>query len=366
MQRFRNLIFSSFRSYILAALFFFPASVAAPQQAAAPAPIKATPPPKATVTNPLLKSGPDPWVVSHGDFFYFMSTTGNNLTIRRTRNIADLATADTKVVWTPPPSGPFSHDIWAPELHFLEGKWYIYFAADNGKNETHRIYVLEGCSTDPLDCQWTMKGKVSDPSDKWAIDPTVLQDRGQLYLLWAGWEGNEDGTENIYIARMSNPWTITGKRVRISTPQNKWEKVGDRPNQDPPHVDVNEAPEAIERNGRIFVTFSASGCWTDAYALGMLTAKSGSDLLDRKSWTKINHPVFSQSPEAKAYGPGHNSFFQSLDGKQDWMIYHANSRPNQGCGDNRSPRIQPIHWTAQGTPDLGTPVSIDTPIPRPE
>ena len=82
--------------------------------------------------NPLLSAGPDPWVVTRDGNYYFMCSTGTNLTIRKMRHLADLSKAEAKVVWTPPGSGPYSHDIWAPELHCLRGKWYIYFAADAG------------------------------------------------------------------------------------------------------------------------------------------------------------------------------------------------------------------------------------------
>jgi GH43 family beta-xylosidase len=301
--------------------------------------------------NPLLDSGPDPWIVRKDGAYYFMATTGRDLRIRRTRNLADLRSAESKVVWRPPAAGPYSHDIWAPELHFLSGKWWIYFAADAGKNESHRLWVLEGCPGDPLDCSWSLKGKVADASDKWAIDGDVFEDEGKMYLLWSGWPGDSDGTQNIYIARLSNPWTVDGKRFLISTPKYKWEKVGDRPG-DPPHVNVNEGPATLQRNGRIFVTYSASGCWTDAYALGMLTAKAGADLLNAKSWVKSPEPVFTGSDGAVS--PGHNSFFQTADGK-DWIVYHANARPGQGCGDTRSPRAQPFSWRADGTPDFGSP-----------
>jgi GH43 family beta-xylosidase len=323
---------------------------------------QATAPAKAPgLKNPLLPSGPDPWVASANGYFYMMVTTGKDLKIWKTRNMADLRTAESKVVWQPPATGPYSRDIWAPELHFLDGKWYIYFAADSGRNETHRIYVLEGCATDPLGCSWSMKGKVADATDRWAIDATVFEDGGKTYLLWSGWPGVTDGTQNIYIAQLSNPWTVESKRVQISTPQYKWEKVGDRPDHGP-HLNVNEGPEALIRNGRIFIVYSASACWTDSYALGMLTAKGGGDLLKPKSWVKTPSPVFSG--DAGAYSPGHNGFFQGADGK-DWIVYHANSRPGQGCGDTRNPRAQPFGWKPDGTPDFGTPVGVDTVLPRP-
>jgi GH43 family beta-xylosidase len=322
-----------------------------------------------TFTNPLLPAGADPWSIYKDGYYYYMHTTGNNLTIWKSRSLADLKTAEKKVVWTPPPSGPYSKDIWAPEVHYLWGKWYIYFAADAGTNQTHRLWVLENSSADPLKGQWVMKGKLADPSDKWAIDGSVFQNKGKLYLIWSGWEGDENGTQNIYIARLKNQWTVEGKRVKISAPQYAWEKIGDldvkKNPADPPHVDVNEGPEVLEHGDKIFLTYSASGCWTDYYALGMLTAAADSNLLNPASWKKSPQPVFQSSPEGGAYATGHNSFFKSPDKKEDWILYHANSKSGQGCGQKRSPRAQPFTWKADGTPDFGRPMPINTPILRP-
>jgi GH43 family beta-xylosidase len=325
---------------------------------------------KSTFENPLLPSGPDPWVEYKDGFYYYMNSTQTNLTVWKTKNIADLKSAEKKVVWNPPAPGPYSHDIWAPEIHFLRGKWYIYFAADAGKNSSHRIWVIENSSPDPLAGEWTFKGKVSDASDKWAIDASVFEDRGKLYMIWSGWEGDENRAQNIYIARMKNPWTVESKRTLISKPEYPWEKVGDIKDNvrsdNPPHVDVNEGPEILKHDDKIFLIYSASGCWTDSYALGMLTLTSGSDLLDASSWKKSGGPVFRQNPTAKAFGTGHNSFFKSPDGKHDWMIYHANPAPGQGCGEHRSPRTQPFTWNSDGSPNFGVPVGVGVEIPRPQ
>ncbi|MDQ6666442.1 MAG: glycoside hydrolase family 43 protein, partial [Acidobacteriota bacterium] len=303
-----------------------------------------------TFTNPLLPSGPDPWVEYHDGYYYYMNTTGRNLTLWKTRSIPDLKSAETKVVWTPPARGPYSHDIWAPEIHFIAGKWYIYFSADAADNSTHRVWVIENASADPMQGEWAMKGKLTDATDKWAIDGSVFENRGKLYFIWSGWEDDVNGTQSIYIARLKNPWTVEGKRVRISTPQYPWEKVGDleKPGE-PPHLDVNEAPEILKHAGRVFLIYSGSACWTDHYELGMLEASARSDLLKPSSWKKWPEPVFWESPEAGAYGPGHNTFFKSPDGKEDWILYHANPGPKQGCGGRRSPRAQRFTWKADGT-----------------
>lgn len=324
---------------------------------------------QSTFTNPLLPTGPDPWVEYHDGFYYYMNTTGENLTVWKTRNMADLGSAPKKVVWTPPATGPYSHEIWAPEIHFLKGKWYIYFAADAENNTTHRIWVIENASADPLAGEWTFKGKLADPADKWAIDASVFEDQGRLYYIWSGWEGDENGTQSIYIARLKNPWTVEGQRARLSTPEYPWEKVGDIPPQlkkgNPPHIDVNEGPEILKHDNKIFLIYSASACWTDNYALGMLTADSGADLLNPAVWKKSPRPVFQQSPENHVYATGHNSFFKSSDGQQDWILYHANSAPHQGCGAHRSPRAQPFTWNTDGSPDFGVPVPAGKPLSRP-
>ena len=332
---------------------------------------------KQEFANPLLNSGPDPWVTYHRGTYYYMHTTGNSLAISATRSIADLAQAERKVVWRAPASGPYSRDVWAPELHFLRGKWYIYFAADAGRNASHRIWVMENGNEDPLQGEWQLKGKVADSTDRWAIDATVFEENSRLYMIWSGWEGEANGTQNLYIAELSDPWTVKSERVRISTPQYPWEKVGDLKQRrdpevnpglnpmDPVHVDVNEGPEILRHGDKIFLVYSAGGCWTDSYSMGMLTAETGTNLLDAASWIKSPVPVFWQSPKADTYGPGHGSFFQSPDGKEDWMIYHANLQADQGCGNRRAPRAQKFTWNPDGTPNFGRPVGIGVPIARP-
>lgn len=319
--------------------------------------------------NPLLPSGADPWVIFHDGFYYYMNSTQVNLTIWKTRDIADLAHAEKRIIWTPQPNHPWSQELWAPELHFLGGKWYIYFAADAGENAQHRIWVLENESPDPLQGTWTLKGKASDSTDKWAIDPTILEKDGVNYLIWSGWEDDADGVQSIYIARLRNPWTVEGERVRLSKPEFPWEKVGDFGEYGPiravPHVDVNEGPEILKHGNRIFLVYSASGCWTNYYELGMLSMSASADPMNPASWTKSPAPVFWQDPENGAYGTGHNSFFQSPDGGEDWIIYHANPGPNQGCGGLRSPRIQPFTWKPDGTPDFGRPVPVGKLLPKP-
>ncbi len=324
--------------------------------------VKNTP---AAFTNPLLPSGADPYSFYKDGYYYYTHTTGTQLMLWKTRTLADLEHAEQKTVWTPPANKAWSKELWAPEILFLRGKWYLYFAADDGNNHSHRMYVIENSASDPMKGEWMFKGKVAAPSDKWAIDGDVIEYKQQLYMIWSGWPGDGNGQQNIYIAKMSNPWTIEGERVLLSEPEHDWERHGYLKGETPEQVHVNEGPQFLVHKDRIFIVYSASGCWTDFYTLGMLSAKNDKDLLNRANWVKSKEPVFKAAPENGVYAPGHNSFFKSPDGKEDWILYHANSAPGQGCGGHRSPRAQRFTWKKDGTPDFGTPLPAGRPVAEP-
>jgi len=312
-----------------------------------------------TFTNPLLAGGPDPWVEQKDSTYYYMNTSGNGISLCATNRMSELNKGVFTTIWTPPATGMYSKEIWAPEIHYLQNKWYVYFAADDGDNDHHRIYALECADADPVHGSWIFRGKVADTlADTWAIDASVFTYNGQLYMVWSGWPGAVNTEQDLFIARMKDPLTFDGPRVMIASPRYDWEKTGAPPA-------VNEGPEALVHDGRLFLTYSASGCWTDSYALGLLTLRQGGDPLVPADWSKTLTPVFSTVPGNGAYAPGHNGFFRSRDGREDWIIYHANTRAGQGCGDARNPRMQPFSWNADGSPHFGQPVHIGTPLRRP-
>lgn len=315
-----------------------------------------------TFKNPLLPSGPDPWVIQYNGYYYYMNTLGDRIALYKTKEISDLVNAEVKTVWSAPSAGANSENVWAPELHHLQGKWYIYYTAgDSPGFSTQRTFVLENTATDPFEGTWTEKAQIADASANfYAIDGTVLEYNNKDYFIWSGWQSATNANQQrLYIARMLNPWTLESPRTLISAPTYSWEKNGALP-------EVNEGPEAlINPAGSVFITYSASGCWTDDYALGLISLKENGDPLNATDWTKTPTPVFVKKPENGAFGPGHNSFFKSPDGTEDWIIYHANSSSGLGCGDARNPRMQKFTWNADGTPNFGEPVKINSPVKKP-
>ena len=315
-----------------------------------------------TFTNPIWGRGADPWVVYENGKYYFTYTAGNELQVYAVNKISDTLKEPNAVIhskWRPPTGTEYSKELWAPELHKINGKWYAYIAADDGENRNHRMYVLEySASVLQRGGDWVFKGKMTDPTDNWAIDGTILEHNGQLYTIWSGWSTPaQTSVQNLYIAKMSNPWTIEGSRVLISAPQYSWERHGSA---------FNEGPAILKnKNGEVFLTFSGSGYWVDDYCLGLMKLKKEGDPMKRSDWEKYPEPVFTRNDAGGAFGPGHNGFFKSPDGKEDWIIYHARSLPNGGSTNYRNTRIQKVNWKPDGTPDFGEPVKIGEKIQRP-
>jgi GH43 family beta-xylosidase len=304
-----------------------------------------------TFTDPIIPDGADPWVVHWNDQYVYVRSDGGAVWVAKSQTLQGIGAAPQVKVWDPPAGQLYSFDVWAPELHYLDGKWYIYVAADDGNNATHRMYVLEGTSQDPTG-GYTFKGKINAANDRWAIDGTVLETGGSRYFVWSGWPGFVDGQQNLYIAQMSNPWTITGDRTLISSPTFSWEQQG---------LNINEGPEVLAHNGSVFVIYSGSGFWTNDYALGQLKL-TGANPMSAASWTKKSTPVFSKT--AQVVGVGHASFTTSPDGSEDWIVYHAHNNPTTWTGI-RDIRIQPFTWNADNSPNFGQPVNSGTPIDEP-
>ncbi|MFC5953455.1 family 43 glycosylhydrolase [Streptomyces pratens] len=298
----------------------------------------------ASFSNPVkAQKGADPWIVRHDGNYYLISTSWTDvITIRRSATLAGLNTAPSVQVWQGDAASRCCN-IRAPELHFLNGRWYLYYVAGQNVSDyipTQRSHVLESTGSDPLG-PYTYKGQIGS---FWMLDPTVATVNGQLYLFGS----THSGTQNVVAARMSNPYTVSSSFSTVSTPTYDWERQGGT---------VNEGPEILQRNGRTFLIYSASGCWTPDYKLGQLSL-TGFDPTSASSWTKKSTPVFQRSDGNGVYGPGHNGFFTSPGGSESWIVYHANDSTSDGCDNGRTARAQKFTWNSDGSPNLGTPVRL--------
>ena len=295
----------------------------------------------------------DPYVYRHTDGTYYFTASlpaYDGIALRSSKTLGGLKDAEEIRIWEAHKKGPMSFHIWAPELHFLDGSWYIYFAgSDVDDIWALRPYVLECKDADPLTGTWTEKGMIQAADDDpysftdFSLDATVFEDHGKRYYVWAEKVSVGQKISNLYIAEMASPYKLKTAQVLITSPTYDWERVG---------FWVNEGPFALKKNGRIFLTYSASETGAD-YCVGMLTAREGEDLLDPNSWTKSRYPVLCTDESRKIYGPGHNCFTVDEEGR-DIMVYHARGTDqiegNPLYNPNRHAMLMEVRWNEDGTP----------------
>ncbi|TCQ08609.1 GH43 family beta-xylosidase [Sphingomonas sp. PP-CC-3A-396] len=307
--------------------------------------------------NPLVRQRADAQVFLHTDGYYYMTGSVpeyDRLVLRRSRTLAGLSTANERVLWRHEKTGPMSGFLWAPELHLIDGRWIMYFAAgpSGGGEDVFRIrtFAVVCDGPDAMTGTWTVLGQLTTPWDSFTLDSTSFVHRGTRYLAWAQREPGIETNSNLYLAPLATPLTLAAKPARLAVPTLDWEIRGFK---------VAEAPALLARNGKLFMTYSASA--TDArYCLGMLTARDDADIMDPSAWTKSPQPVFKSSPAHKVFGPGHNSFTVDERGR-DILVYHARDyeaiKGDPLFDPNRHTRVQRFTYKPDGTPDFGEPVA---------
>ncbi len=297
----------------------------------------------------------DPYVYKHTDGTYYFTASlpdYDGIALRKADKLFDLKDAPEKMIWKKHDKGIMSFHVWAPELHFIFGKWYIYFAAgDVDDIWAIRPYVLECQGDDPFNDEWIEKGMMQcsdeDPFSfrAFSLDATVLENHGEYYFIWAEKVGVGKQISNLYIAKMESATKLSTVQVLLTTPDYDWERVG---------FWVNEGPAFIKNDGKIYMTYSASETGV-AYCIGMLSADENDDLLDPKSWEKRRMPVLKTSEELKIYGPGHNSFTVNDEG-EPVMIYHARTEAeivgNPLYNPNRHAMVMKVKWNESGEPEF--------------
>lgn len=272
---------------------------------------------------PLIRQRADPYMYRHKDGTYYFTASVpeyDKIILRESDTITGLQTAKEYVIWEKHRSGEQGGFIWAPELHYLNGSWYLYYAASDSENVWNiRPYLLKCTGNDPQKDPWQelgrLKGSVEDPYvfNNFSLDATVFQHKNQDYLVWAEKRGKSRQTSNLYLSKMETPWKLAGKHVLLSTPDYEWERKG---------IWVNEGPAVLKHEDSIFLTYSASDTGRN-YCMGMLSVGGEADVMDPKAWKKSPIPIMETDEKRGIYGPGHNSFVKGEDGETDYCIFHA-------------------------------------------
>ncbi|MGX6443631.1 family 43 glycosylhydrolase [Neobacillus sp. K501] len=283
--------------------------------------------------NPLYQ-GQDPFVTYKDGYYYFVSSSNldsnNKVYVSRSRTLTDqgekVMVFDSKGTQT---------RIFAPEIFFFNGKWYIYYCADLKEyGYKHMATVLESVSDDPLG-EYVDKGALYTGENgeyKQANDFTVFEYNGQLYGVWGTLGAGEP--EGPAIAPMDNPYTISADRSFLPG-------------------GGGEGPRVLQRDGKVFITLSEGDYQSNAYRLSYFMNTDG-DILNPASWTR-KEDVFVATGDVS--GPARAGFVKSADGTEDWMIYHSRVYKDVERNWWRQVNIKKFGWNADGTPDFGEPVS---------
>ena len=298
----------------------------------------------------FIEQRADPYILRKDGWYYFTASVPefDRVVLRRARTLRELPDAVEKVVWTRHADGPMSCNIWAPEIHFVDGKWYIYFAAARGGADEngcydHRIYALVNENADPMEGGFAEAGRIDTGWESFSLDATTAEFEGKRYFIWAQRDFAIPGNSNLYIAPMENALTLKLPAVRLTVPEYDWECQG---------FLVNEGPSCLIHDGNLYLTYSASAT-DERYAMGLLTLKRGSDPMNAAVWIKSPVPVMVTEAENGLFGPGHNSFTVDEAGN-DLLVFHA--RPYPGfhgtalSDPNRHCFLRPVRYGADGAP----------------
>jgi GH43 family beta-xylosidase len=314
-----------------------------------------------TFTNPVW-DGADPWMIKQRDDYIYCYSDNNSIVVSKSKKMT--RTGEPKKIWSAPTTGWNRSCIWAPEIHFINNRWYVYYAAgESGPPFIHQRTGVLQSKTEDVFSDYDDMGvlytgdNANDPSSNiWAIDMTILEHNGKIYAIWSGWINQEitDATpQHLYISEMENPYRMKGKRVKLSSPTESWETGGP--------LNLNEGPEILKHGDQLFVVYSCRESWTPEYRLGMLQLiNPEGSLTDPANWIKKG-PVFKGGPHV--YGVGHCSFVKSPDNTEDWIIYH--SKKSMAPGWKRDVRMQSFRWNSDGTPDFGEPIPAGKKITLP-
>lgn len=329
----------------------------------------------------LVEQRADPWTFLGDDGYYYFTGSYpvcgtaeeekgigyDRIALRRSRTLQGLKDAEEVTIWHADDYADTYRYIWAPEIHQINGKWYVFYTASISSVNAYDIrpHVLECVGGNPMrKDNWKIHRMQAVEGDTFAVqqfslDMTHFESAGTHYVVWAA---NPGDFSNLYIATIDpeKPWQLTSECTKVTKPDFAWENP------------INEGPAVIKNNGNVYLCYSAAAV-DYSYCVGMLSAKEGDNLLDANVWTKHPVPLLSTDDLNNQCGPGHNSFTVDENGNPV-IVYHA--RPIKECssggdwsgtrgrceyiepGENslidpcRHARIKAVNFAVDGTPIL--------------
>ena len=308
----------------------------------------------------MFRGMSDPCVTFYRGKYYLSSTGNQRIVLRCADRPEDVFSAEPIVIFQVPlaPDEAFC-GTWAAELHEIGGSLYLLTTICPYGEWTSVQAVMLRCTGDPLDpacweapkwCVTAEGGLIS--RNGISLDMTYFEDGGSSYVMWSNRIIEDEGDRQVIrpaeidIATVSpeKPWVLTSDPVCISRPDYGWDRY---------ETEVDEGPYLLRSGDRLLVTISCSSTgYSDLYNVGLLSARSGTDLLDPASWDKWPYPLLTSESVPGEFGPGHNNFVRDHETGDTLMVYHAVPHGEGPLAWSRQPALRRVHMAASGLPYL--------------
>lgn len=302
---------------------------------------------------PVAWNKADPCICKWKDKYYFISTNDldheHSVYMREADTIPELVTAQQVKILDAYTYPHLVGLLWAPELHVIKGKLYIFHAGtpQGFLQERSHVMMLKENGNPMKASDWETPVPVIRKDGSYlygesgiTLDMTVFEAEGKYYVCWSQRQFKPvDQGAWLYIALIDpdEPWKLITEPVLLSMPEYGWANN---------HTFVDEGPFALKTRDRLYLTFSSAAV-DSTYVVGLLSADPKADLLNPDNWLKENYPLLSSRSVEGEFGTGHNAYVTDEDGLV-WNTYHA--RP--GVDGPRSTGIRRVHFNAEGFPVL--------------
>jgi len=292
-------------------------------------------------------------VFKHQGFYYLVRTKDHSIELLKSHTPTNFRNAQRQIIYNAPDKLRHREGMSSPRMHLVQGQLYIYFDCPEKEMQNRGLFVIQ--ARDPCYPMggWSSETRIFE-EDVDAIKPTVFENKNDdLYLVWTRPAGNQS---NFWIAIMETPMKAYGGRSFLRRASGNYAtSQGKR---------INEGATILQRNGAVFLVFSASASNSKEYCLGIMgmDGENKNPLLRTNWWNDVSRCVFSKNDEEKVYGTGHASFVTSPDDSETWMVYQA--WDNSGASA-KTMRIQKLDWVEMNRPKFPTARGLNVQLQSP-
>ena len=307
----------------------------------------------------------DPSIVLHGGYYYYTYAStyknGMGLWMAKAANLCDIGKVEPVLIWSQTLSGEGKEmtALWAPQLYFMDGRWYVYAAAqtsaDTATGQDLRYpYVWVGQPDDPMG-EYEYFGCMENiDTDVYTyLSPRVISHGGKWYMFMSGFYTKNDTsphTQRMRVCELESPTKMASKQIVISSPEYDYE------------AGIMEGPYPFYApNGTLYLIFAAGHTRTDLYCTGIMrfNGTDSDSLLDASKWEKFAEPLQYTNYDNFVYSPGAMVVTTSPDGSKYYGVYHAKEY-HYSAYTMRRMYMQEITFDENGFPKMDDPQPTST------